>query len=88
MKPALDRRALLNTLGVAAGVALAASVAPSVIRDASAQQAPQGVPLSIGAIHALVLHQSRGTDIESGAEANSRTRQGRCATRLHCSRIK
>jgi len=51
MKPALDRRALLNTLGVAAGVALAASVAPSVIRDASAQQAPTpyGAPITLDA---------------------------------------
>jgi glc operon protein GlcG len=51
MKPALDRRAFLNTLGIAAGVAVAASVAPSAIRDAAAQQAPTpyGAPITLEA---------------------------------------
>ena len=51
MKPSIDRRAFLNSVGIAAGVALAASVAPSVIRDASAQQAPTpyGAPITLDA---------------------------------------
>lgn len=51
MKPALNRRAFLNTLGIAAGVAVAASVGPSTIRDAAAQQAPTpyGVPITLDA---------------------------------------
>jgi glc operon protein GlcG len=40
MKHALDRRTFLNGLGVAAGVAVAASAASSMIGKAGAQQAP------------------------------------------------
>lgn len=36
----LDRRTFLNNLGVAAGVAVVASAAPSIIGGAAAQQAP------------------------------------------------
>lgn len=51
MKPALDRRAFLNSLGIAAGAAVAASALPSVISGAAAQQAPTpyGAPISLEA---------------------------------------
>ena len=51
MKPPLNRRAFLKGVGIAAGVAVAASVSPSLIPEATAQQAPTpyGAPISLDA---------------------------------------
>jgi glc operon protein GlcG len=51
MKHPLDRRQFINGLGVAAGVAAAASAAPAMIGGAAAQQAPApyGAPISADA---------------------------------------
>jgi glc operon protein GlcG len=64
MKRSLDRRTFLNNLGITAGVAVAASAAPSFIQNATAQQAPTpyGAPISLDAAKkAMVAAEAEAT---------------------------
>src|SRR5262245_54327670 len=72
MQHPVDRRAVLNSLSIAAGVAVAASAAPSIVGGAAAQQAPAAAAPTPPAAYGAPISADTAKKAMAAAEAEAR----------------